>query len=252
MAGPMDGVKVVDMGVWVAGPSSAGILADWGADVIKIESPTGDPFRGLATPTGPLPAPFDLDNRGKRSIALNFDEPEGLAIAKRLIDEADVFVSNMRPRALAKFGLSYDDCAKTNPRLIYAQVSAYGPDTDDANRASYDLGAFWSRAGVGLALVPPGGPPPQQRGAIGDHTTGANTAGAISAALYSREKTGKGQRIAVSLLRSGVYAMGWDLNIHLFTNAAMTPTDRFHAANPIINCYQAADGRWCSRFTRAT
>jgi crotonobetainyl-CoA:carnitine CoA-transferase CaiB-like acyl-CoA transferase len=102
--GPLEGIKVVEMGVWVAGPSCAAILADWGADVIKIEPPEGDPFRGLfanllATPMNP---PFELDNRGKRSVALNLDNPAGRAVAHRLVDEADVFVSNMRPRVLAK------------------------------------------------------------------------------------------------------------------------------------------------------
>jgi crotonobetainyl-CoA:carnitine CoA-transferase CaiB-like acyl-CoA transferase len=140
MPGPLAGVKVIDMGVWVAGPSSAGILADWGADVIKIEPPAGDPFRGLIVPGSAVAPPFELDNRGKRSIALNLDEPGGLDIARRLIDGADIFVSNMRPRALAKYGLSYEECAARNPRLIYAEVSAYGPETIDANRASYPRG----------------------------------------------------------------------------------------------------------------
>lgn len=247
MAGPLEGVKVVEMGVWVAGPSCAGVLADWGADVIKIEPPEGDPFRGLfagllAIPMNP---PFELDNRGKRSIALDLSKPEARAIAQRLVDEADVFVSNMRPRVLAKHGLSYDECAARNPRLVYCQLNGYGPDHEESNRAAYDVGAFWSRAGVVASLMPEGAPePPSQRGGMGDHMTGANAAGAISAALYNREKTGKGQRVALSLMRIGAYMMGWDLNTHLRMGAPIVPYDRHHAVNPIINSFHDSAGRW--------
>ncbi|MFN0095519.1 MAG: CaiB/BaiF CoA transferase family protein [Dehalococcoidia bacterium] len=246
MAGPLEGIKVVEVGVWVAGPSCGGILADWGAEVIKIEPPEGDPFRGLFASLGAgMNPPFELDNRGKRSMALNLETAEGLAIAQRLVDEADVFVSNMRPRALQKFGLDYEAAASRNPRLVYAQVSGYGPESDDANRAAYDVGAFWSRAGVAMSLVPGhAGPPPQQRGGMGDHMTGANAAGAISAALFNRERTGKGQRVAVSLLRIGAYMMGWDLNTYLRMGALGAPYDRFHAPNPLINSFQDKDGRW--------
>ncbi|MBI5948186.1 MAG: CoA transferase [Chloroflexi bacterium] len=246
MAGPLTGVKVVEMGVWVAGPSCGGILADWGADVVKIEPPEGDPFRGLFAGLLDLPAnpPFELDNRGKRSIALNLDNEEGLAVARRLIDEADVFVSNYRPRVLEKFGLGYDACAGRNPRLVYCQVTGYGPAGEEANRAAYDIGAFWARAGVAASLTAPGLEPPQQRGGMGDHMTGANAAGAISAALFAREKTGKGQRLAVSLLRVGAYMMGWDTNTHLRLGAPIVPYDRRHAVNPIINSFRDRDGKW--------
>ena len=251
MAGPLAGVKVVEMGVWVAGPSCAGILADWGADVIKIEPPTGDPFRGLFanlpnTAAGNVNPPFELDNRGKRSIALDLEHEEARALARRLTDGADVFVSNMRPRVLKKYGLSYEELSATNPRLIYCQVTGYGPDGEDADRAAYDVGAFWARAGVVANLMPGyDGEPPQQRGGMGDHMTGANAAGAVSAALFNRERTGKGQRVAVSLVRVGVYMMGWDTNMQLrLGTIGMTPYDRRHAVNPIINSFQDKDGRW--------
>lgn len=247
MAGPLAGINVVEMGVWVAGPSCAAILADWGADVVKIEPPEGDPFRGLFASLLDVPAnpPFELDNRGKRSIALNLDNGEGRAIAHRLIDGADVFVSNMRPRVLAKFGFSYTACAARNPRLIYCQVNGYGVEGDDANRAAYDVGAFWSRGGVAASLMPGhAGEPPQQRGGMGDHMTGANAAGAISAALFNRERTGQGQMVAVSLLRVGAYMMGWDLNTQLRFGTLAPPYDRRHAPNPLINSFQDRDGRW--------
>ncbi len=246
MAGPLTGVKVVEMGVWVAGPSCGGILADWGADVIKIEPPEGDPFRGLFAGLLDLPynPPFELDNRGKRSVALNLDSEEGLAVARRLIAGADVFVSNYRPRVLEKFGLGYDDCAARNTRLIYCQVTGYGSEGEEANRAAYDIGAFWARAGVAASLTAPGMEPPQQRGGMGDHMTGSNAAGAISAALFARERNGKGQRLAVSLLRVGVYMMGWDTNTHLRFGTPVVPYDRRHAVNPIINSFRDRDGKW--------
>jgi len=246
MPGPLEGIKVVEMGVWVAGPSCAAVLADWGADVIKIEPPEGDPFRGFFASISAVPMnpPFELDNRGKRSVALDLEIEAGREIACQLIDQADVFVSNMRPRALEKYGLSYEECAARNPRLIYCQVTGYGPDGENANRAAYDIGAFWARAGVAASLVPPGRELPQQRGGMGDHMTGATAAGAISAALYHREKTGKGQRVAVSLARVGAYIMGWDMSTRLRFGRLAPPYDRFHAANPIMNCYRDKNGRW--------
>jgi crotonobetainyl-CoA:carnitine CoA-transferase CaiB-like acyl-CoA transferase len=246
MAGPLEGIRVVEMGVWVAGPSCAGILGEWGAEVIKIEPPEGDPFRGLFAGLLDLPLnpPFELDNRGKRSVALDFEHQEARDVANRLLEGADVFVTNMRPRVLQKYGLDYETCARRNPRLIYCQVTGYGPDGEDSNRAAYDVGAFWSRAGVAASLVPPGADLPQQRGGMGDHMTGANAAGAVSAALYNREKTGKGQRVAVSLLRVGVYMMGWDVNTRLAFGQLAPPYDRYHAVNPIINCFQDSEGRW--------
>lgn len=245
MAGALEGIRVVEMGVWVAGPSCAAILADWGADVVKIEPPEGDPFRGLfASLSAATNPPFELDNRGKRSVAVDLEHEEGRAFVRELIDRADVFVSNMRPRVLEKYGLSYDECAARNPRLIYCQLSGYGADTENANRAAYDVGAFWSRGAVGASLTPAGQDIPLQRGGMGDHMTGSNAAGAISAALYSREKTGRGQRIGVSLLRIGVYMMGWDTNIRLRMGPLPDPQDRHHAVNPLINSYRDRDGRW--------
>jgi len=248
MSGPLEGTRVVEMGFWVAGPSAAAILCDWGADVIKIEPPSGDPFRGLfASVVGmaiPINPPFELDNRGKRSIALNLETAEGRAIGRALVDGADVFVSNVRPKVLDAFGLSYEELRKTNPGLIYCQVTGYGPDTPDRNRPSYDIGAFWARAGVAASLTPAGAALPQQRGGMGDHVAGATAAGAICAALLARSRTGQGQRVAVSLIRAGVYMAGWDLSLALRLGIPIEPYDRYHAVNPIIDCYQAGDGRW--------
>ncbi|MEX2245328.1 MAG: CoA transferase [Dehalococcoidia bacterium] len=248
MGGPMEGIKVVEMGVWVAGPAAAAILCDWGADVVKLEPPTGDPFRGLFANALGVPIavnpPFELDNRGKRSICLDLRNDEARAVGRRLIDEADVFVTNMRPRVLEEHGVDYESVRKTNPRIIYCQVTGQGPDVEDRNRAAYDVGAFWSRAGIAASLTAQGNPIPQQRGGMGDHMTGCNAAAAISAALFRRERTGEGQRVAVSLLRTGIYMMSWDFSITMRMGVPTNAYDRFHAPNPIINCFQTKDGRW--------
>src|SRR5215831_16711029 len=160
MPGPLEGVRVVELGLWVAGPSAGAVLADWGADVVKIEPPDGDPFRGLylsvAGAEVPANPPFELDNRGKRSIVLDLRVPEAREIAYRLLDRADVFVTNVRPAALARLGLDWETLAARNPRLVYGRVTGYGETGPDADRPSYDVGAFWSRAGIAAALTPPG------------------------------------------------------------------------------------------------
>lgn len=248
MSRPLEGIRVVELGFWVAGPAAAAILCDWGAEVVKIEPPAGDPFRGLFASAMGMAAdinpPFELDNRGKRSVVLNLDMEEGRAIIRQLIAGADVLVTNLRPRALDDFGFTYESLAAMNPRLIYCQVTGYGPDGPNRDRAAYDIGAFWSRAGVAASLVPRGAPLPQQRGGMGDHMAGLAAAGAICAALLARERTGRGQRVGVSLLRIGAYMMGWDLSMAQRENIPIEPYDREHAVNPLINCYRAADGRW--------
>jgi len=248
MPGPLEGIKVVELGLWVAGPSAACMLGDWGAQVIKLEPPAGDPFRGLFASLMGSPAslnpPFELDNRGKRSVVLDLEKEEAREIAFRLIGDADVFVTNNRPRVLQDFGLDYESLHERFPRLVYGQVTGYGPDTEARDTAAYDIGAFWSQAGVGMSLTAPGHDIPQQRGGMGDHMTGQMTAGAICAALYNREKTGQGQRVSVPLVRVGVYMVGWDVMLALRLGLPILPYDRYHAVNPIIDCYKSGDGKW--------
>ena len=172
MAGPMEGIKVVELGVWVAGPAAGGILADWGADVIKIEPPTGDPGRlfgrmlGLDIDVSP---PFEMDNRSKRSIVLDLTTDDGRATAFELISGADVFVTNVRPGALRRLGLDFESVAAGHPRLVYGLITGYGETGPDADRAAYDVAAFWARAGLAHLLTRPGDTPPFQRGGMGDH-----------------------------------------------------------------------------------
>ena len=244
MAGPMDGIRVVELGVWVAGPACGGILADWGADVVKIESHEGDPFRTLDWLYEQGNPPFDLDNRGKRSVALDLSMPEGLEVLHSLLASADVFVSNIRPGGLIRLGLDYESLAERYPALIYASVTGLSLRGEESDRQSYDVGAFWSRAGIASALTPEDAQLPYQRGGMGDHMTGMAAAAGVSAALFHRTKTGEGQLVETSLLRLGTYMLGWDHNVTAMTGAETTPWSRKNPPNPLINCYRCSNDEW--------
>src|SRR4051812_46019533 len=211
----MEGIRVVELGMWVAGPAASAVLGDWGAEVVKIEPPDGDPFRGLLSAFGGdgTSPPFELDNRNKRSVGLNLSTEQGRRIAAQLVDNADVFVTNARMNALERAGLDYASVSARNPRLVYASVSGYGTEGDDRDRAAYDVGAFWSRAGVAAALTPDGVDLPYQRGGMGDHMAGMAAAGAVAAALLARERSGQGQLVSTSLLRIGMSLRGGALSL---------------------------------------
>jgi crotonobetainyl-CoA:carnitine CoA-transferase CaiB-like acyl-CoA transferase len=243
---PLAGVRVLELGVWVAGPAAGMLLADWGADVIKLESPQGDPLRGMANPgMGRDVNPwFDMDNRGKRSVAVDLAHPDGRALADRLLEQADVFVTNLRIPALAKLGMDPDSLRAAHPRLIYCRVTGYGASGDEADRPSFDGGAFWTRAGFMATMHQPDCDPPMPRGGTGDHTTGLSAAGAVAAALYRRERTGQGCLIDVSLYRAGIYIMSWDIAGYLRGVRVAPQNGRRAASNVLNNMYMAGDGRW--------
>jgi len=244
----LEGFRVVELGVWVAGPSAGGLLADWGADVIKIESPAGDPMRRLfAVLAGhgqTESPPFDLDNRGKRSVVFDLTTDEGRADALALVATADVFLTNLRPEAVDRLGLGAEALLVANPRLVYASVTGYGREGPDAHRAGYDVGAFWARSGIARSMVPEDEAPIDIRAGMGDHVTGLTILSGILAALLQRERTGTGQLVETSLLRTGIYCLGWDLGIRL-RFGKLTPTvSRAEIMNPMVNCYQGSDGSW--------
>jgi crotonobetainyl-CoA:carnitine CoA-transferase CaiB-like acyl-CoA transferase len=246
MAGPMEGIKVVELGVWVAGPAAGGILADWGADVVKIEPPTGDPGRLFGRMLGldiDISPPFEMDNRSKRSVVLDLTTDSGRATAVELISGADVFVTNIRPGALQRLGLDFASVAPDNPRLVYGLITGYGETGPDADRAAYDIAAFWSRAGVAHLLTRPGDTPPFQRGGMGDHMAGMTLAAAICAALVARDRTGSGQLVTTSLYRQGAYTVSFDLNTYLMAGQPIAVGQRETMGNPCMNNYTAGDGR---------
>ena len=246
MSGPLEGVRVVELGVWVAGPGAAGILADWGADVVKIEPPAGDPSRGFQRMLGgdlDVNPVFELDNRGKRGIALDLSAERGLDVAARLLAEADVFVTNIRPAALDRLGLGPEAAAERYPRLVYALITGYGLDGPDAGRAAYDIAAYWARGGIAESLRVPGGPLPLQRGGMGDHSAAMTGAAMVSAALVGRARTGRGGLVSTSLLRQGAYTLGFDVNIALMWGRTLATGRREAMPNPTVNNYTAGDGR---------
>jgi crotonobetainyl-CoA:carnitine CoA-transferase CaiB-like acyl-CoA transferase len=246
VSGPLAGVRVVELGVWVAGPAAGGILADWGADVVKIEPPTGDPARSFGAMLGgdvPFNPPFEMDNRSKRSIVVDFGRPEGLDLAHELLSTADVFVTNIRLDALERLGLDPDTLHAAYPRLVYGIITGYGTSGPERDRAAYDIGAFWARSGLVGLLTRPGGDPPFQRGGMGDHGAGMTLASGISAALFARERTGEGQLVSTSLLRHGMYTISFDLNVALRYGVPIGIATRETMANPVINCYRDRDRR---------
>jgi len=247
VSGPLDGIRVVELGVWVAGPAAGGILADWGAEVIKIEPHDGDPARGFLAMLGgdvPFNPPFELDNRSKRSIAVDLTAPPGRTLALELIDRADVFLTNIRLDALDRLGLDAARLLERRPSLVYGIITGYGLEGPERGRAAYDIGAFWARSGIAGLLAAPGGEPPFQRGGMGDHGAGMALAAGVCAALTARARTGDGQVVATSLMRHGMYTIGFDLNTALRFGVPIGTATHATMGNPAINCYQDCDGRW--------
>jgi crotonobetainyl-CoA:carnitine CoA-transferase CaiB-like acyl-CoA transferase len=207
--GALEGIKVVDLSVMISGPLAGMLLADQGADVIKVESPgLGDIMRILGSSKGGVTGIFLNNNRGKRSLVLDLKKPEGLDVLKRLISEADVLIQNFRPGAMERLGLGYEDAAKLNPNLIYTSISGYGPDGPFSHRRVYDNVI---QAGSGLASVqtdPATGIPSMYRTLVCDKTTAYTAAAAITSALFARA-TGKaaGQHVVVSMLDAAIAFM---------------------------------------------
>ncbi|HVK41106.1 MAG TPA: CaiB/BaiF CoA-transferase family protein [Phenylobacterium sp.] len=243
----LQGLKVVEFASYIAAPGAAGILADWGAEVIKVERPEGDPMRhvfGDAKSALSGNPTFGLDNRGKRAIVLDTSKPEGRDALARLAAEADIFLTNVRPASLKRAGLDDETLRAANPRLIYAVVTGYGLEGPDAGKPGFDVTAFWSRAGVAHMHAPKGTDPFILRTGVGDHTTSLATVSAILAAVYEREKTGVGRPVQTSLLATGVYTVGSDLAVQLAFGKLASNRPRSAPFDPVANFYKSRDGHW--------
>jgi crotonobetainyl-CoA:carnitine CoA-transferase CaiB-like acyl-CoA transferase len=250
----LKGFKVIELASNIAAPGAAGMLADWGAEVIKIEHPSGDPQRygfETLTPDGESPI-FQLDNRGKRSVVLDIQTPKGHEALIRLIKTADVFLTNRRPRMLKKARIDWETLHKVNPRLIYASVTGYGLEGPEADLPGYDVAAYWSRAAVASIMIPKGEEPFALRTGIGDHTCSLATVSAIMTAAYEREKTGVGRLVETSLIRSGVYAVGSDMSVYLRLRRLSSTRPRKNSLQPLTNFYRSADGRWVCMMPKDT
>ena len=244
MVAPLDGMKVIELANFVAAPSGGALMADLGADVIKIEPPTGDAWRVRALTPGSMWFIFNHDNRGKRSIVLDVTAPAGAEAARTLIDGADVFLTNLLPHRRTRLGFDPETLRARNPRLIYVGVSGYGPNGPDANRPGFDYSAFWAASGIMGRLVPEDEPPPLSRGAVGDHTTGVSNLAAALAALRLRDMTGEGQTVELSLFSVGAWVNSLDILSAAHNGAEPVVHNRERPANPLWNTYRCADGRW--------
>jgi crotonobetainyl-CoA:carnitine CoA-transferase CaiB-like acyl-CoA transferase len=249
MAGPLEGIKVLEVAEYIAMPSAIAILADWGAEVIKVEKTQGgDGLRGVRAMEGvsvkEIHVWWEQTNRNKKSIALDLWKEEAREIVYKLVKRSDVFVTNFTPPVVDRFRIDYETLSKLNPRLIYGHLTGFGKEGPDRNKPGYDYVAFWARSGVMSRLGAPGTPPPTQRGGFGDNLTAGFIAGAICAALYAREKTGKGQSIDFSLYRYGVWGSSMDIIMPLIQGEELPRTDRKRVMNPLWNTYETKDGVW--------
>ena len=249
MAGPLHGVKVVEITMFQQGPVAGMRLGDLGADVIKIEAKTGDPARGFMKIIGAMAGLsghnyyFEHTNRNKRSLVLDLKAQEGMGVFLDLIDQADVFLNNMSIRAPIKMGIGPDVLLKRNPRLIYAQASGWGRRGPDAEALSFDYTGI-ARSGLMMSCGEAGSPPTQILPGIGDEIGGLMAAWGVTAALYAREKTGKGQVVDTSLMGSMIGALGFIMAAPAILGAEFPRETRATAGNPLYNHYRCKDDRW--------
>lgn len=239
-------LKVVEWSTWVAGPGTAAIMADWGAQVIKVESAAGDATRAFYPDTAESPGNpvFTMENRGKRGVVLDTSKPEGRAAMLALMKEADIFVTNVRPGSLKRAGLDYDSVKAEAPRLIYANVTGYGLTGEMVDVAAFDITAFWSRSGAAAAMIPPDQEPFPSRPGFGDHFTALATLSGVLAALHERARTGKGRQVETALMRVGAYAVGWDLSLQLRYGDVTTAQPKKDRMVAFSGFFHTADDRW--------
>jgi crotonobetainyl-CoA:carnitine CoA-transferase CaiB-like acyl-CoA transferase len=242
------GLKVVDLASFIAGPSAAVILSDFGADVIKVEPPSGDFWRhGHQIPPQPQAKdayPWHLANRNKRGITLDLKSPSASQVLEKLVKWADVLIVNTPHPARKKLRLEYDDVVQWNPRLIYADVTGFGENGPDANLPGFDITAYWARSGLLSMTRDAGAPPTWPVAGSGDNATAVGLYSAIVTALYRRERTGKGSFVTTSLLAEGVWSASVSIQAALCEAKFFALHDRKNPANAALNVYRAADSVW--------
>ncbi len=247
---PLEGVKVVELATFIAAPCTARFLADLGADVIKVEAPMGDPLRYTAANEGrPLDqkenTSYDLENAGKRCIALNIKSPEGREVLEKLIADADVFITNNRQPSLIKNKLDYDTLHAKYPSLVYGFISGYGEKGPDKDLPGFDFTAFYARGGILGPLRDKTSTPMLTVQGFGDHQVAMNLAAGVLAALFKAKMTGEGDQVVVSLFHSAV----WDVSLMLQasqygSDSCRFPMERWENGNPLTMVYQTKDDQW--------
>ena len=252
MTRPLEGVKVVEVAMWAFVPSAGAILADMGADVVKVEPPDGDPMRGLTTGgippgTGGFTYMWEIFNRGKRSVTLDLNLEGAKEVLHKMLEQADVFLTSLLPAARRKLGIDASDLRQRYPNLIYAAGSGQGVTGPDAEKGGYDSISFWARSGIASALTPEGHPYPtgMPSGAFGDALSGAIFAGGIAAAIAQRYRTGVAPVVDSSLLATGMWAMQPAIvGTSLAGREELPKVIRTSVANPLVNSYRTSDGRY--------
>jgi crotonobetainyl-CoA:carnitine CoA-transferase CaiB-like acyl-CoA transferase len=251
MTAPLAGVRVIEIAHYVAVPAAGALLADLGADVIKVElPPRGEIYRrgrpaysGYRTPFPEGPG-FHLNNRGKRSIMLDLTNPDARSALLRVIDGADVLITNLLPARRVKYGLDHESLLARKPGLVVGAISGYGLGGEEADRPAFDYAAYWARSGMMDLMHDEGVPPSMLRPGVGDHAAASNLVVAILAALRLRDATGQGRYVEVSLLQTGLYILGCDTAMALVAREPIKRHDRRTAGNPLWNSYEVQGGRW--------
>jgi len=244
---PLKGVKVVDLTTYLAAPTSVRVMGEWGADSIKVESPKGDPAR-LQGSVFNMPytddenLAFDVSNMDKRFITLNLKTELGLEVMYKLLSEADVFVTNTRTKSLVKLGLDYETLKEKFPRLIFAQCLGYGEKGPAKDKPGFDATCYMARGGVLGTTVDKGGSPMNPPNGFGDFQVSLALLAGICGALYSREKTGKGDKVTVSLQHAASFMLSVAMISAQYGN--QYPKSRKEVVNPFNNCYNTKDGKW--------
>ena len=250
MVAPLTGIRVVEATNWMAAPGAAAILADMGADVVKVEPLTGDAVRGLIRPprvsdgAPDIDYSFTVDNRGKQSVAIALDHVDGAAVMQRLVAGADIFLCNLLPHRQVRYGLDPETLHADNPRLVHATLTGYGVAGPDAERPGFDVTTFFGRGGITDAMTEPGMAAPNPRTAQGDHTTSLAMVASILGALRLAETTGDGQVVDVSLLATAAWTMASDLSAVLIDGRQPTKRDRRNLITPLANRFRCGDDRW--------
>jgi crotonobetainyl-CoA:carnitine CoA-transferase CaiB-like acyl-CoA transferase len=254
MTRPLDGLRVVEVAGWMAAPGATAVMADLGADVVKVEPLAGDAVRGVirqpAMPAGvpQLDAAFEMDNRGKRGVAVALDRSEGQELVRRVTSSADVFVNNLLGRRQQRFGLDADTLLQANPRLVHATLTGYGLEGPDAARPGFDITAFFGRGGITHSITEPGSQAPRARPAQGDHTAALALLAAVLSALRLVERTGAGQVVDVNLLATAAWTMSTDLSATLVDGQDPPVLGRRRRRYALQESFRCADGRWILLF----
>lgn len=247
---PLEGIKVVELATFIAVPTVGKFLADQGAEVIKIEAKSGDPYRFAAEAEWRSPSvyentSFDLDNGGKKGVVLNMKDPKGKEALFRLLENADIFLTNWRQKALAKQGLTYEELHKKFPRLVFADCSGYGDVGPEKDLPGYDFTCFWAKGGASGSLRDKAGRPPVLVPGFGDHVAGFGLVGGVLAAYIKAQKTGIGERVTASLVHTSIWAQGVMVQSEQFPEYGESfPISYKKLNNPLNNAYETSDNRY--------